>query len=318
MSDTGDRNIPQNRRRTDKGNASADAVRPRALAVDDDTSYLRLLERQLSNLGFATTSATGGAEAVDLCRENDFDVLVLDLHMPEMDGFDAFDRIRAMREQPYSILLTANDALETRIAAFSRGFDDFISKKAGPEEMVAKLNAAQRMLSIQRRLKDENSELMQLAITDQLTGLSNRLYLFSRARALSATKVRLNVVVFDIEQFTDVNDTYGNLFGDRILADIGALFRRSTRSTDVISRLGGDEFVLLVPEIDESEARQVAARIASSIEQLQWRVSGDVVSVRCNWGMSSASGREKSLPEILAECDRNLQEHKSSRAGQER
>ena len=295
----------QNRRRSDR-DPSVDAARPVALAVDDDASYLKLLVRQLENLGFIVLSAESGAAAVELCRSNDLDLLVLDYQMPELDGFATLDRIRAVTKQPYSILLTANESLNLRIEAFSRGFDDFIGKTAGIEEIVAKLNSARRMLSLQRQLKDENSELMRIAVTDQLTGLSNRLYLFSRARAISATQGRLNVIVFDLLGFSDINGTYGQLFGDRVLADVGALFRRSVRSTDVASRLGGDEFVLLVPDAEESVARRVSSRLAESIEKLEWKVSGDTVRVRCRWGMASSIGREMSFPEMLAECDRDL------------
>lgn len=248
-----------------------------------------------------------------MCADRDFDLVLLDFRMPGFDGFETLDRIRSHRDQPYSILITANDELEMRISAFSRGFDDFISKQAGPEEMIAKLNAARRMLSIQRRLKDENSELMQLAITDQLTGLPNRLYLFSRARSISASQTRINVILFDLDEFESINNRFGSLFGDRILADIGALFRRSIRSTDVASRFGGDEIVLLIPDIAEDEAHAVAERIAASVEELEWRISGETVNLTISWGLASSEGRQRSLPEILAECDQQLKARRASR-----
>lgn len=304
--------VRMNRRRTDR-EGGASHTRPAALAVDDDPSFLRLIERQLESIGFDVTVSPSGESAAELCETRDFDLVLLDLQMPGINGFETLDRIRACREQPYSILLTANDGLDVRIDAFSRGFDDFLSKKAGPEEIAGKLNAARRMLSIHRRLKDENSELMQLAITDQLTGLSNRLYLFSRARSISSSQVRLNVLVFDIDDFESTNQRFGTLFGDRILADIGALFRRSVRATDVASRLGGDEFVLLVPEIEEQEAEQVALRLQRAIETLEWRISGETVRVTCSSGMASSEGRERSLPEILAECDQKLRRSRAER-----
>lgn len=297
----------QNRRRTDR-EPSSDATRPVALAVDDDASYLKLLVRQLEALGFSVVSATDGEAAIALCATHDPDLLVLDYQMPGLDGFETLDRVRAISPQPYSILLTANESLNLRIEAFSRGFDDFITKTAGNAEILGKLNSARRMLSLQRRLKEENSELMRIAVTDQLTGLSNRLYLFSRARAIAAAQLRLNVIVFDLAGFAEINGTYGQLFGDRILADVGALFRQNVRSTDVVSRLGGDEFVLLVPDEDESLARGVAGRLGRAIEQLEWKISGDTVRVRCRWGLASAVGRELSFPELLAACDRSLTE----------
>jgi two-component system, cell cycle response regulator len=295
----------RNRRKSDYAPTEIDG-RPRALAVDDDPSYLRLLSRLLGEIGFDVTIAEGGAEALALLADEDFELVLLDLKMPGLDGFETFDQMKARRDKPYCILLTASDSLDIRVEAFNRGFDDFVSKGANPLEMAAKLNAARRIVSIQRKLKDENDELMQLAMTDQLTGLSNRFYLFSKARELSATAKTIHVILFDLDHFKEVNDRYGHLTGDRILADVAGAMRHTLRDHDVLSRFGGDEFVLLLIDIDEKEAHSVAERIAGRVAALNWTLGGAEVRLSISYGIATSEGRSRSLPELLSECDERL------------
>lgn len=295
----------RNRRKSDSSPAQVDS-RPRALAVDDDPSYLRLLNKLLGDIGFEVQHAESGAAALAKLVDEDFDLVLLDLKMPGLDGFETFDQIKSRRERPYCILLTASDALDVRVEAFNRGFDDFVSKASNPLEMAGKLNAARRIVSIQRKLKDENDELMQLAMTDQLTGLSNRFFLFSRAREYSSTAKLLHVILFDLDHFKDVNDRFGHLSGDRILADVAAVMRSTLRDGDVLSRFGGDEFVLLLVDVSVEDANFVAQRLASQVKNLRWNLGGQDVQLGISWGIATSEGRARSLPELLSECDAKL------------
>lgn len=306
----------QNRRKSDLPGLGGDPA-PRALAVDDDPSYLRLITKVLIEAGFEASQAESGTEAIEMLRRDEFDLVLIDLRMPELDGFETLEGFKERRDDMYVILVTGNDELETRMAAFSRGFDDFIAKSTSPIEMLAKLKAARRILAMQRKLRTENSQLMQLAMTDQLTGLSNRFYLFNRVRQLTATDSTLHVVLFDLDRFKSVNDRYGHLVGDRILADIGAALRAETRTGDVIARFGGDEFVMLVTEAGTEEVEVLASRLSAQIGALLWRVSGEEIRVGMSYGISSTHGREKSLPQILLECDQELYERKRSSAAAE-
>lgn len=295
----------RNRRKSDSAPLHTE-TRPRALAVDDDPSYLRILAKMLRDVGFQVTSVESGTSALTRLADEEFELVLLDLKMPGLDGFQTFDQIKSRRSKPYCILLTATDTLEIRVEAFNRGFDDFISKGSNPLEMSAKLNAARRIVSIQRKLRDENDELMQLAMTDQLTGLSNRFFLFSRARELSATARLLHVILFDLDHFKAVNDQFGHLSGDRILADVANAMRQTLRDGDVLSRFGGDEFVLLLTEIGEEEARSVASRVAERVAALRWTLAGQEVRLSVSWGIATSEGRSRSLPELLSECDEKL------------
>jgi diguanylate cyclase (GGDEF)-like protein len=297
-----------NRRRSDQ--APAEDAPPRALAVDDDESYLRLISAILREVGFEVTLASNGLDALQELQRSQFELVLLDLQMPGLDGFETLEGTPGHRERFYAVLLTASDTLEVRLEAFNRGFNDFISKKANYLEIMAKLKSARRTVLLQRRLRDEVNELKQLAMTDQLTGLANRFYLLNRARELSILDRPLHLALFDLDDFKSVNDRFGHVMGDRILADVGMTFRRATRQTDTVARFGGDEFVMLMSGIEAEEADAIALRITEEISKLRWNVAGVELRLGCSYGVASGSGREKSLPALVTEADRNLMRRK--------
>jgi two-component system cell cycle response regulator len=298
-----------NRRRSDQAPSPTEEP-PRALAVDDDDSYLRLISAILQEVGFEVTLATNGLDALQELQRREFELVLLDLQMPGLDGFETLEGTPGHRERFYAVLLTANDSLEVRLEAFNRGFNDFISKKANYLEIMAKLKSARRTVLLQRRLRDEVNELKQLAMTDQLTGLANRFYLLARAREMSALDRPMHLALFDLDSFKSVNDRFGHVMGDRILADVGMTFRRGTRQNDTVARFGGDEFVMLLSGIDEEAADAIAQRVTDDIAKLRWNMAGVELRISCSYGIATGSGRDKTLPGLVTEADRNLMRRK--------
>ena len=304
---------------------SAARRRMRVLAVDDDRNYLRYLSVVLTRAGFDVTVADDGQAAIERLRgEDDIDILLTDLTMPAMDGIETVRRIQQEQARVpglYTILLTAEDGIDTKLRALDSGLDDFLPKTASDSEIIAKLRSAARRLEMERRLQILNEELQTLALTDELTGISNRRALFREADTMLSAGRRLSVVLFDLDRFKQINDTYGHLSGDRILADVAATFRDSTRVGDVIGRYGGDEFVLLLPDTSGEEARTIATRLAARIATLQWTLRGEQVSLTSTFGLATA-GLGSSMSTLLSECDARLYAAKTSpsaalRAGSE-
>jgi len=231
--------------------------------------------------------------------------------MPNMDGFATLRKLRREVDRDfYTILLTAHDEMETKLRALDSGFDDFLSKQATESEIVAKLRSAARRLELERSLKMQNEQLETLALTDDLTGVANRRGLFRAATQISAGKRAMSVALFDLDHFKRINDTYGHLFGDRILADVAACLNTNTRYGDIVGRYGGDEFVLLLPETSVEEAKEITSRLASRIAQLQWSFHETPVTITSCVGVSSGS---VSVADLLEECDRLLYRSKRER-----
>ena len=307
------------RRRSD-GEAGKGA---RILAVDDDHAYLRYLKYVLSRAGFIVELADDGARAIERIRcEPRVDILVIDLAMPGLDGIETVRRIQneASSMALYTILLTANTGTSTKLRALESGLDDFITKASTEAEIIAKIRSAARRVEMERRLYMANRELELLALTDELTGIANRRVLFRTGDEILRQGRILSLVLFDLDRFKAVNDTYGHLAGDRILADVAASFKANTRYGDIIGRYGGDEFYLVLPDTNLEESRQMADRLASNIRMLRWTLNDSVLTMNAQFGVASAPGSGSTVAELLAVCDQVLYRGKrrtASRTGPE-
>ncbi|HKO55560.1 MAG TPA: diguanylate cyclase [Thermoanaerobaculia bacterium] len=300
------------RRRSDDGSAQGPKVR--ILAVDDDHAYLRYLELILGRAGFDVAVAFDGMSAVDAIRRDpEIDILLVDLAMPLMDGIETVQKIQQEATGIYTILLTAHDGFETKLRALNSGCDDFLTKTTPESEIVAKLRSAARRLELERRLHVENEELERLAYTDELTGIANRRALFRAADEILAAGRKLSVVLFDLDDFKRVNDTYGHLMGDRILADVAGCLKKDTRYGDLIARYGGDEFVLLLPDTDEDEARRIAGRLHESVADLRWNTPSAVLRATASIGITSATDAARDIAALVAAADKRLYRAKDRR-----
>jgi len=298
-------------------NDDTGSIALRALAIDDDPDYLAYISSLLRSLGLRVQTACRGDEALALLRGEEYDLLVVDLRMPSLDGMETLQRVRNEREFRglYSVLLTGDDSSETRLAALDGGFDEFVSKSTERLELLALLRSASRVIKRQRKLKRENEALRELATTDPLTGIANRRYLFDRLNQMLYSGIRpINVALFDLDDFKIINDTHGHMVGDRVLADIGSLFQKQTRFDDVIARYGGDEFALLVPTLSPSEALAIAERLGRQVAALQWPVGSETLQVGVTVGLvSTAVTGDLDPEELFALSDANLYEKKRAR-----
>jgi diguanylate cyclase (GGDEF)-like protein len=282
------------------------------LAVDDDRSYLAYLKLVLTRAGFDVTIASDGNAAIDrVQRDESIGLLLVDLKMPTMDGIETLQKLRTRTDSDrlYTILLTAQDNTETKLRALNSGFDDFLPKIAPESEIVAKLRSAARRLNLERRLHIENAQLQALALTDELTGVANRRGLFQAGDEIVAGGRECSVVLFDLDHFKQINDTYGHLAGDQILTEVAACLKKHTRTGDVIARYGGDEFVLLLPDTDEPEARVIAERIARQIRALQ-PFFDRTITISASLGVSTGTN----IRELFRKCDAECYEGKAARA----
>ncbi len=281
----------------------------RVLLVDDDDNFRAWMSLLMRRLGLLVETAADGVLALEHLHMGAFDLLVSDLEMPRMDGMELIRQIRAAPElaHQYAVMLTSHEDLDSKVGALTTGYDDFLTKSCTEVEVVAKVIAAQRMLSRQRIVSTAAHEWQAIATRDELTGVSTRrAFVEESERCLSEGRV-IGIALLDLDDFKLINDTFGHLTGDRILRDVGALFLSRTRSTDLIARWGGDEFVLLVRDLALADVAGAAERLVTEVASMQW-TSGETF-----FGMSVTSGLAHSslldnatLEQLLDVADRDL------------
>ena len=302
------------RRRSDSESTSPSTLR--ALVVEDDPDYRTFIAALLQRLDFDVIAVASGQEALQQLDAHP-DLMVIDCEMSGMSGLEVIAEVRAHQQgaDVYTVMLTGRDDLETKIVALRAGFDDFLQKATPDVEIVARLGATRRLILRQHRLDFAVRELYGLATRDELTGLFNRRYFFADAERLLAEHAGIHLVLFDLDDFKSINDTYGHLAGDRILRDVGQLFLRSTRQTDMFSRYGGDEFVLLIRGTTIEEVDAVAARIAADVSTLEWRFDHQHQHIGISTGIATSSLLEEpTVAKLLNVADRDLYKNKWLRA----
>jgi two-component system cell cycle response regulator len=301
------------RRHSDADDPSTPPGDVRVLLVDDDEHFRLWLTLLTRRIGFTVETAPDGEEALQLLRTRAYDLLISDFEMPRMDGFDL---IRAVRRDEttahqYAVMLTSHDDLDAKIAALSVGYDDFLSKSCTEVEVVAKVVAAKRMVSRQRKLAEAAREWELIATRDELTGVATRRTIYARIDVLLTEHHALGLAILDLDDFKLINDTYGHLTGDRILRDLGALFIARTRANDLMARYGGDEFLLLVPDSTIEDVRGAADRIVNEIEALRWRSGDNAFGIRASSGVAHTSLIDSQTLEALVDAaDRDLYKKK--------
>jgi diguanylate cyclase (GGDEF)-like protein len=301
---------PPNRRRGDGEIHPPEPPTVRVLLVDDDDNFRAWMSLLMRRLGFLVETAADGVLALEHLRMGAFDLLISDLEMPRMNGLELIREIRGTPEltHQYSVMLTSHEDLDAKVEALTTGYDDFLTKSCTEVEVVAKVVAAQRMLSRQRIVSKAAFEWQAIATRDELTGVSTRRAFVEEAERCLGERRVIGVALLDLDDFKPINDNFGHLTGDRILRDTGALFLSRTRSSDLIARWGGDEFVLLVRDLPMDDVAGAADRLAAEVARMQW-TSGNLtfaMTITSGIAHSSLLGENATVDQLVDVADRDL------------
>jgi diguanylate cyclase (GGDEF)-like protein len=295
--------------------AGDDDVASRAciLIIDDEHANVRLLERLLLSGGYSQVHGTTDPRAVlSLFDELHPDLVMLDLHMPHIDGFGLLaalrDRATAGEYLPV-LVLTADTTRETRDRALSSGAKDFLTKPLERTEVLLRTKNLLETRYLHLALKNENkaleAKLVHQAFHDSLTGLANRALFRDRVEhALTRTTrgERVAVLLLDLDDFKAVNDTLGHGEGDRLLQVIAERLSTATRDCDTVARIGGDEFAILLEDLDsEADAMHVIHRVTTAL-RAPVALRGREVALSASIGVAHTHGAER-VDELLRNAD---------------
>ncbi len=287
------------------------------LVADDEPQNVRLLSKRLQSAGYRVITAENGQRALAEARSTLPDLILLDLMMPDLDGFSVLAELQASAETAHIpvIFVSANNDSSHRVAALGQGGHDFITKPFHPEELLARVNAALRIKDTYDSLQRQRLELDRLARRDPLTGLYNRRHLEEtmawEMQRIRSIRLPVSVVLLDLDHFKLINDTFGHPAGDAVLRGLATLLSQGLRPGDTLGRYGGEEFMLILPGTPVHMAHDLA-------EQVRLQVAGHVFTgcpghrVTISGGVATATYRdEETDPTVLVTlADRRLYEAK--------
>ena len=237
--------------------------------------------------------------------------------MPELDGLELCQAIRSMgfSQYIYIIMLTGKESKADIVVALEAGADEYLIKPADAEELIARLNAAQRILKLETSLKERAEEVKFSAITDHLTGAFNCLHsseqLCMEVRRSFKYQLAISLIMCDLDNFKKINDSYGHLVGDLLLKGVGERLRGSIRNgIDWIGRYGDDEFLIVLPNVNLSGASIAAERLRALISEEVFNIRNKQITATASFGVSGIDPNDQSCPippELLIEqADRCL------------
>ncbi|MGO8862235.1 MAG: diguanylate cyclase domain-containing protein [Acidimicrobiales bacterium] len=246
----------------------------RILIADDDATSRLVLKSVASRLGHECLVAEDGATAWEILSSEGVDVLLTDWMMPEVDGPELCRRVREelSGHHTYIVMITGLSQRAQVLEGMNSGADDYLIKPVDPFAVQTRLVAAERVTVLHRKVVDfqaqlerANRDLLELSLTDPLTGLGNRRRMeedLNRAHGRALRSGRsYGIALFDIDHFKLYNDHYGHPAGDEALRQVARCLDEHVRSGESVYRYGGEEFLLLLPDCGNDDVAAAAERI---------------------------------------------------------
>jgi two-component system, cell cycle response regulator len=274
----------------------AGVVTPIIVLLVEDSAVIRaLVRRMLVAGGHTVAEAADGAAALAICRERPPDVVLLDVEMPEMSGFDVLAAMKAdpgLRDIPV-VFLTGRSNTADIVDGLRLGAHDYLRKPCEPTELQARVQAAARVKRLQDELRQRNQELDLLSRTDSLTGLHNRRHVeeyLARVASLARRNAEpIAVLIVDIDHFKSVNDGHGHDAGDAVLREVANRMTSNVRLEDMIGRWGGEEFLAVLPGTPAQGAAELAERLRQVVADEPCRLpDGGTIQVTVSLGCAAS------------------------------
>jgi two-component system, cell cycle response regulator len=283
------------------------------LIVDDSATIRAVVRMRLEERGYQVREADNGTAAIEQCLAAPPDVVLLDIEMPGLNGHEVLARLKAeesVKDIPVVFLTDHADMAEV-LRGLEGGANDYLRKSA-VEELVARVGAAARVKKLQDELRLLNLQLDKTSRTDVLTGLFNRRHLEEQLRKSISTGRRreepVGLLLFDLDHFKSVNDTYGHPAGDAVLAEFASRLEAELRAGDIAGRWGGEEFLVILPHTGLVGTVEAGERIRSAVAEEPFFAADQPIGVTVSGG--GAAGVGMSDEDLVHRADNGLYEAK--------
>lgn len=273
------------------------------MLIDDSPFEQTFLRDTLMREGYEFISASNGLEAYSVLKKIQPDIVLLDIVMPGISGFEVCEHIKlnpTMKDTPI-IFLTALGDTDDVVKGFEYGGVDYVVKPFRTEELLMRikthleLKSSKDLLVLKNTLLEEMMVKLEAAsVTDYLTGLYNRRFAYERLHE-EQTRIqryggKYSIILSDIDCFKAVNDEHGHLCGDQVLIEISKCMKNRLREIDIVSRFGGEEFLMILPGTDLAGAVDLAETLRRSIEALPVYYDSKEIFITMTFGVSENDG----------------------------
>ncbi|MGD0585255.1 MAG: diguanylate cyclase [Oryzomonas sp.] len=297
--------------------SAADILNAGILIVDDQEANVLLLEQMLRNAGYVRISSTRDPHAVcALHCDNHYDLILLDLWMPGMDGFQVMEGLKEIETDGYLPVLAVTADPAHKLRALQCGAKDFVSKPFDLAEVLMRVHNMLEVRLLHEAARDYGKMLESLALNDPLTGLANRRLLAERI-SMALVHARRNksamaVVYLDLDGFKQINDTFGHGVGDELLKMVAGRLVATVREEDTVARLGGDEFIIALWHVSGDDyAASVVLRAIEAVSQ-PYDIEGTTVSITTSAGISIYPDHGEDTDTLMKSADLALYEAKAA------
>ncbi len=269
---------------------------PRILVVDDEKDEVDILVEVVESEGYRAAGAYNGDQALSIARQGDVDLILLDVVMPGMNGYQVCQELKSddrTRDIPV-IFVTVKGTIEEVTGGLDIGAHDYITKPYDLLIVMARVRAALRAKKLQDTLRMQNIELRDQTYTDELTGLRNTRYFCERLDEETDRATRygypLSCVMIEMGQFKELEDAVGEAREEDIIAELGMILKTHSRSFDTVSRFEDAQFWALLPHTTLDDAFSYAEKVRSQIEETLFSYPSAPSKVSIHIGVCSFSG----------------------------
>ncbi|MES2117125.1 MAG: diguanylate cyclase [Pseudomonadota bacterium] len=287
------------------------------LVVDDCADNIDLMQEILRDAGYLDVTSTMLPEQVcPLHRQHCYDLILLDLQMPGMNGFQVMKGLKEIEQGGYLPVLALTAQPSFKIAALEAGARDFISKPFDLLEVHKRIHNMLEVRLLYKELAQYSKQQQELALHDPLTGLPNRRLLEDRIATVLQHAMRQHskaaVMYLDLDGFKGINDTYGHAYGDEILKLVARRLTGCSRKEDTVARVGGDEFVIVMGDVSTlRDAQEPASKLIEAVSE-PYLINGVTLKLSTSIGISLFPDDATSVESLIAVADSALYQAKRS------